>query len=38
MTNALQIKITILLQVIDRSITVINNKYCNRLFSKIISM
>jgi hypothetical protein len=37
MTNALQIKLAILLQVLDRSIIAINNKYCNRLSNKIIS-
>jgi hypothetical protein len=36
MTNALQIKIAVLLQVLDRSITVMNNKHYNRLSSKIM--
>jgi hypothetical protein len=35
MTNALQIKVVILSQVLDRSITTMNNKYCNKLSSKI---
>jgi hypothetical protein len=36
MTNALQIKIALLSQVLDRSIIVMNNKYYNRLSSKIM--
>jgi hypothetical protein len=36
MTNALQIKLAVLSQVLDRSIIVMNNKYCNILSSKII--
>jgi hypothetical protein len=36
MTNALQIKIAVLSQVLARSITTMNNKYCNRLSSKIM--
>jgi hypothetical protein len=35
-TNALQIKVAIPSQVLDRSITVMNNKYCKRLSSKIM--
>jgi hypothetical protein len=36
MTNTLQIKIVVLSQVIDRSITVMNNKYYNILSSNIM--
>jgi hypothetical protein len=36
MTNALQIKIAVLSQVLDRLITVMNNKYCKSLSSKIM--
>jgi hypothetical protein len=36
MTNALQIKLAVLPQVLDRYITTMNNKYCNRLSSKIM--
>jgi hypothetical protein len=35
-TNAVQIKLAVLPQVIDRSIIAMNNKYCSRLSSKII--
>jgi hypothetical protein len=38
MTNALQIKITVLSQVLDRSITEMNTKHYNRLSSEIIPM
>jgi hypothetical protein len=38
MTNALQIKIAVLSQVLDISIIVINNKHCNILSSEIMSM
>jgi hypothetical protein len=34
MINALQIKVAILSPVLDRSITVMNNKHCNRLPTK----
>jgi hypothetical protein len=34
MINALQIKVAILSPVLDRSITAMNNKYCNRLPTK----
>jgi hypothetical protein len=36
MTNILQIKVAKLSQVLDRSITAMNSKYCNRLSSKIM--
>jgi hypothetical protein len=36
MTNALQIKIVVLLQVLDRSIIAMNSKHCNGLSSKIM--
>jgi hypothetical protein len=36
MTNALQIKITVLSQVLGRSIIVMNNKHCNKLSSNIM--
>jgi hypothetical protein len=36
MSNALQIKLAVLPQVLDRSIIAMNNKYCNRLSSKIM--
>jgi hypothetical protein len=36
MTNALQIKITVVSHVLDRSITIMNNKHYNRLSSKIM--
>jgi hypothetical protein len=36
MTNALQIKIAVISQVLDKSITTMNSKHCNRLSSKII--
>jgi hypothetical protein len=36
MINALQIKIVVLSQILDRFITTMNNKYCNRLSSKIM--
>jgi hypothetical protein len=36
MTNALQIKIAVLLQVLGRSITAMDNKHCNILSSKIM--
>jgi hypothetical protein len=36
--NVVYIKVAILSQVIDRFITVMNIKYCNRLSSKIISV
>jgi hypothetical protein len=36
MTNALQIKVVILSQVLDRFIIAMNNKHCNRLSSKIM--
>jgi hypothetical protein len=36
MSNALQIKLAVLPQVLDRSIIAINNKHCNRLSYKII--
>jgi hypothetical protein len=38
MSNALQIKLAVVSQVLDRSIIVMNNKYCNRLSIKIMSM
>jgi hypothetical protein len=34
-TNALQTKVAVLSQVIDRSIITMKSKYCNKLFSKI---
>jgi hypothetical protein len=34
MINALQIKVAILSSVLDRSITAMNNKHCNRLLTK----
>jgi hypothetical protein len=37
MINALQIKLAVLPQVLDRYITAMNNKYCNILSSKIMS-
>jgi hypothetical protein len=37
-TNALQIKIVIVSQVLDRSIIAMNIKYYNRLSSKIMSI
>jgi hypothetical protein len=36
MTNALQIKLAELSQVLDRSIIAMNNKYCNILSSKMM--
>jgi hypothetical protein len=36
MTNALQIKVAALPQILDKSIISMNNKHCSRLFSKII--
>jgi hypothetical protein len=33
MSNTLQIKLAVLSQVVDRSITAMNIKYCNRLSS-----
>jgi hypothetical protein len=36
MSNALQIKLAVLSQVLDRYITVMNSKHCNKLFSKIM--
>jgi hypothetical protein len=36
MTNALQNKVAVLSQVLDRSIIVMNSKYCNILSSKIM--
>jgi hypothetical protein len=36
MTNALQIKVALLTQVLDRYFIAMNNKYCNRLSSKIM--
>jgi hypothetical protein len=36
MTNALQIKIAVLSQVLDRFITAMNKKHCNILSSKIM--
>jgi hypothetical protein len=36
MTNALQIKVAILSQVVYRSIIVMNNKYYNRLTNKFM--
>jgi hypothetical protein len=38
MTNAVQIKVAILSQILDRSITAMNSKHCNRLFSRIMPM
>jgi hypothetical protein len=38
MTNILQIKLAVVPQVLDRSIIAMNNKYYNRLSSKIMSM
>jgi hypothetical protein len=38
MTNALQIKVAILSQVLDRSIIAMNIKHYNRLASKIMLM
>jgi hypothetical protein len=37
MTNALQIKLAILSQVLDRSITTMKSKYYNKLSSKIMT-
>jgi hypothetical protein len=36
MTNALQIKITVLSQVLDKSIIAMNNKHYNKLSNKIM--
>jgi hypothetical protein len=36
MTNAIQIKVIVLSQVLNISITATNNKYCNSFFSKIM--
>jgi hypothetical protein len=36
MSNALQIKLAILSQVLDRFIIAMNNKHCKRLSSKIM--
>jgi hypothetical protein len=38
MSNALQIKLAVLPQVLDRTIISMNNKYYNRLSSKIMPM
>jgi hypothetical protein len=38
MATALQIKIAVLSQILDRSITAMNNKHCNGLSSKIVPM
>jgi hypothetical protein len=38
MSNILQIKLAVVPQVLDRSIIAMNNKYYNRLSSKIMSM
>jgi hypothetical protein len=38
MTNALQIKVAAVPQVVDRYIVAMNNKYCSRLSSKIMAM
>jgi hypothetical protein len=38
MSNILQIKLAVVPQVLDRSIITMNNKYYNRLSSKIMSM
>jgi hypothetical protein len=35
-SNELQIKIVIILQVLDRSITTMNKKHCNKLSSSTI--